>query len=35
MDQQTAALLAKTWPRQIAFLIVMALIVVVPAGTVH
>ena len=35
MDQQTAALLAEGWPRQIAFLIVMALIVVVPTGTVH
>ena len=35
MDQQTAALLAKAWPRQIAFLVVMALLVFVPAGTVH
>ena len=35
MDQQTTALLAKAWPRQIAFLLVMALLVFVPAGTVH
>ena len=35
MDQQTAALLAKAWPRQIAFLVVMALLVFVPTGTVH
>jgi protein-S-isoprenylcysteine O-methyltransferase Ste14 len=35
MDQRTAALFAKAWPRQIAFLVVMALLVFLPAGTVH
>ena len=35
MDQRTAALFRKAWPRQIAFLFVMALLVFVPAGTVH
>jgi len=34
MDQRTAALLRKAWPRQIVFLAVMALLVFVPAGTV-
>ncbi|MGN6570922.1 MAG: methyltransferase family protein [Pseudolabrys sp.] len=35
MDQRTAALFAKAWPRQIAFLVFMALLVFVPAGTVR
>ena len=35
MDQRTAALFRKAWPRQIPFLVVMALLVFGPAGTVR
>jgi protein-S-isoprenylcysteine O-methyltransferase Ste14 len=33
MDERTAALMRQAWPRQIAFVIVMALLLFVPAGT--
>jgi protein-S-isoprenylcysteine O-methyltransferase Ste14 len=35
MDDRTAALFRKAWPRQIAFVAVMALLVFGPAGTLH
>jgi len=35
MDQRTTDLFRKAWPRQIAFLVFMGLLVFVPAGTVH